>query len=166
MSNGVRAFLQRSVKGYIKVSSSCASELVVSAKTPAYVTSLVTRGPAGAPGRAGIDGGALTVIAAESLGGFRAVTIEGFHCEGTDPVELAKYAGVTLSAVVVGDEVQVQKNGEIHLTGETLTPNSPIFIGAIGVLTQTLPMNSTRRIGWAVSTEIVNLDPFPYILGD
>lgn len=163
MSSGARVFLQRSVKGYINISSTSVSELAVSARVPISLTPMITRGPAGTPG---LDGGVTTVTAAEALGGFRAVTVEGLHCEGTDAIELAKYAGVTVTSGTLGSEVEIRKNGLITLTGETLTPNQPIFVGANGVLTQVLPMNPFRRIGWAVTTEIVNLDPFPSILGD
>lgn len=116
-----------------------------------------------AQGPQGLDGGVTLVRAAENLGGDRAITIDGRYCDGTSLNNLAKYVGITLGATTTGNNVQIKRTGAHTIVGATFTVDMPVYIGPDGTLTQTLPANPIRRIGWASATDTINLDPFPII---
>lgn len=105
------------------------------------------------------------ITASEPLGAFRAVTHSGYYCDPTEE-DLSSYAGVTTVAMVSGSTGVAIRTGLISDSLWTLTPNQSVFISANGILTQTPTALPLRRIGWAVSTTEINLDPFPIILGD
>lgn len=105
------------------------------------------------------------ITAAQALGLYRAVTIDGFYADTTTPASLNKYAGITTTALSLGEEKYVVKAGLMTEAGWTWTPDAPIFIGTNGTLTQTPVSGPMRRIGWAISATQINLDPFPTIKG-
>lgn len=104
------------------------------------------------------------VTASQVLNAYRAIGYDGYFTQ-PDEDSLAIYAGVSRSATVIGDDINVVRQGLITEAGWTWTPNQPIFIGVNGVLTQTPPVtgNPIRRIGWAISATELNLDPYPII---
>ena len=104
----------------------------------------------------------VTITAAQNLNAYRAVGHNGLYTQPTKD-SLGQYAGITRMATVTGDPINVVRAGLISEGGWTWTPNAPIFITTDGVLTQTLPTDWVRRIGWAISATQINLDPFPVI---
>lgn len=113
------------------------------------------RGPAG-------DSGTLVVTSSESLGLYRAVTIDGYYCE-PNANSLSNYAGVTTVAVASGVETSLLRTGLLSEPTWTWNPNAPVFVGASGTLTQAAGTVPMRRIGWAFSATQINLDPQPMI---
>lgn len=113
-------------------------------------------GPQGSPGQAGIP-----VVAAVALGGHRAVTVFGQYAEPGDENILA---GITTSAVAAGDTSYPIRAGIITEPSWSWTPNQPIFIASSGVLTQSPPTSSRiRRVAWAMSSTVINVDFYPAI---
>lgn len=104
----------------------------------------------------------VSITSAMALGLFRAVTFSGIYCE-PDIDSLSEYAGVTTVAVGLGETTKVVKSGLITEGSWSWTPNAPIFVGTLGVLTQTPGALPIRRIGWAISATQIILDPFPII---
>lgn len=106
----------------------------------------------------------VTITAAEIINAYRAVGYDGYMTQPT-LAGLEKYAGVTKMAIPMGDPVDVVRTGLMTENGWNWTPNAPIFISANGVITQTVPSvgNPIRRIGWAISSTQINLDPYPII---
>ena len=114
-------------------------------------------------GAQGISGNQETIIANVDLGADRAITADGEYCNTGDGDSLNKYSGITLYATVSNSQVQTKRTGNHKVTGLNLIKNKPVFIGLNGTLTQTKPNNPFRRIGWAVTHEIIQLDPLPTI---
>lgn len=104
------------------------------------------------------------ITAQEVINAYRAVGYDGFFTQ-PDAISLSKYAGVNRVATVIGEPLNVVREGLMTEDGWSWTPNAPIFIAADGVLTQTQPSagNPVRRIGWAISATSLNLDPYPII---
>lgn len=107
-------------------------------------------------------GEGIEVVTAIPVGAYRAVTHTGFYADST-LIDLSNYAGVTLTAAIAGEVIEVKRTGKIVENTWTWTPNAPVFISANGILTQTPPVLPIRRIGWAISGTQINLDPFPII---
>jgi hypothetical protein len=115
----------------------------------------------GAIGPQGPSGTTTTVIAAEALGGHRAVTVQGLHCSPSTADELA---GVTTGATALGDVATYISAGLMEESSWNWTPGQPVFLGAAGVLTQTpLTSGPVRRIAWAVAPTKINVDFLPPI---
>lgn len=110
-----------------------------------------------------VSEGFVNVTASEILNAYRAVTHDGYLCANTVNA-MSQYAGVTTTALVIGETGTIVKNGLIVDSGWTWIPNTPVFIGLNGILTQTTTIGTpVRRIAWANSTTQLNLDPFPII---
>lgn len=114
------------------------------------------RGPRGLPGFAS------SVVAQAALGGHRAVTVDGLHAE---PSDADKFAGISSHAGAIGEPVDVVVRGLMEEGSWNWTPAAPIFIGAAGVLTQTPSTTGlVRRIAWAVSATMINVDVMPPVM--
>ena len=100
----------------------------------------------------------------EDVGGHRAITIDGLYVDSTSETSVGSYLGITTNAAEEDDYVKVQRFGILKDTSFSFTEDEPIFIGANGILSQTVPTAGyIRRIGWAVSATKINLDPMPPI---
>lgn len=106
----------------------------------------------------------VTVTANEVVNAFRAIGYDGLFTQPTQD-SLSNYAGVTLFATIIGDDVVVVRTGLMEEGTWGWTPNAPIFISVNGVITQTPPTDFIRRIGWAITATKINLDPYPIITG-
>jgi len=127
------------------------------------IVKAISSGPQGPPGRDGADAGQLSVVAAENLGAARAIQIDGFYVQ-PNAESLSLYAGVSSNSALIGENVAVTKEGRFSDPSFSFTPNLPIFVIADGILTQTAPQNGfVRRIGFALTETVINLDPFPTI---
>jgi len=118
--------------------------------------SLVVNNPSSSDG--------IEVIAKTTIGAYKAVTQNGYICQPT-LADVSNYAGITTVAYVLNDTMTAVRTGRLTEASWLWTPNTPIFIGVDGVLTQTVPSYPIRRIGWAVSATQINLDPYPIITG-
>lgn len=103
----------------------------------------------------------VSVTAAVGIAAYRAVTILGTYVQ-PNYASLSSYAGVSRSSMAPGVTADVVRSGLLNGGGPWI-PNQPVFVTNNGVLTQTLPSESWRRIGYAVSASQVNLDPFPFL---
>lgn len=114
-----------------------------------------------AKGDRGLPGFSSSVVAAEPLGGHRAVTMDGFHAS---PADADKLAGISLTSGVLGATVDVVVKGLMEEGSWNWTPGQPVFIGAAGVLTQNPSTTGLiRRIAWAMTPISLNVDILPPI---
>ena len=129
------------------------------------LVSVVIQGPvqvaAATLGLQGPPGAGLTVIAAVALGGHRVVTANGLHC---DPAEADLAIGITTGAAASGQSASVLPSGPMTEASWTWTPGLPLFIGTSGVLTHTAPPGGkVRRVAFALTPTLINIDFFPPI---
>lgn len=103
----------------------------------------------------------VSVVAAEALPGHKVVTASGFLANQQDADVLL---GITTSAVSPAGIAEVVFKGVINESSWNWVPNSPLFLGNLGNITQT-PSSSgkIRRIGIALSPTSINVDFFPTI---
>lgn len=98
-------------------------------------------GPAGPPGGGG-SSVIVTGTAGVALSGHRAVVRQPdgsfVYADNTNPAHLALPIGITNGAAAAGDPVQVVMVGELTEPSWSWTPG-PVFLGAGGALTQTVP---------------------------
>ena len=105
-----------------------------------------------------MPGFASSVVAQAALGGHRAVTV---GCRASDA---DKFAGIS-HAGAIGEPVDVVVRGLMEEGSWNWTPAAPVFIGAAGVLTQTPSTTGlVRRIAWAVSATMINVDIMPPVM--
>ena len=90
--------------------------------------------------------GAATVIAAEALGGHRAVTMAGYYASKDNAADKFNLLGVTQGAAVSGDVATVTTFGAITNGGWAWTPGLPVFLTTSGNLSHTAPTTGFRII--------------------
>ena len=113
------------------------------------------RGPQGEPGPPGND--TVTGIAAETLGGHRIV--RGSHnaltyATNTNANHADDIQGLTLGAATVGASVLLQRAGDVTEPSWNWTPETSVFLGSNGQLTQIPPDDSaafTLCVGFAAT---------------
>jgi hypothetical protein len=129
-------------------------ETVVEKET---VTEIVEIGLQGPPGPAGPGGSiAHTALASIAIGGTRAIinTASGIaYADASDPAHIARVVGVTTASAAGGAPVTFQSSGRITEPSWTWTPDSDIFLGLNGLLTQSIPGTAAfaQRLGFALS---------------
>lgn len=104
----------------------------------------------------------VSVTAAQNVSAWRGIGYDGLYTQ-PNATSLSMYAGVTRAAVLTGNPASVVRIGFLSENSWTWTPNAPVFITTDGVLTQTVPSGTLRRIGWAISATQIHLDPYPII---
>ena len=109
---------------------------------------------------AAVEAGGESVIAGEAIGGGRAITAEGLY---PTAATLDLIIGITLGAALSGAAASYVSAGVMEEAGWTWTPALPIYAGALGVLTQTEPVGTMRRIGTAVTATKITVDLQPTI---
>jgi hypothetical protein len=125
-------------------------------------------GPAGPPGNG--EGGAAVVVtgtAGAALSGHRAVVrrTDGrfIYADNTNPAHLTLPIGITTGAAASGGDIQVQMLGEMTEPSWAWTPG-PIFLGAAGALTQTVPGSGfLAQLAAATGATTVFIDRSPSI---
>lgn len=101
---------------------------------------LGTQGPPGPPGAPG--GQTIQMLAGQNLSAGRAVVAIGnlaYYFQPSDLTLARGIVGVTKTAALTGDLVDIQVGGEFTDPGLALTPDTGVFVGANGVLTSTPP---------------------------
>jgi hypothetical protein len=122
------------------------------------------QGPQGAPG----SGATNSITAGENLSGHRIIAILNNLAYLADPTNLS-HGLVTIG--VVRDAVSVGNTAIYYLTGEVsggaFTANTDYFVGLNGTLSTTPRAPGAtwmKRIGTAISSSILVIDPDPVIL--
>lgn len=133
------------------------------------VVTVAAVGPQGPPGPPGPDSqGSLTRTAATVLSGHRVVTP---HADGTvgyadnaNPAHCMAPLWLTLGAAVAGAEVEIQPFGPV-VEGSWSWTLGPVYLGAAGVLTQTVPTAPSflAIVGFATSPTELFVDRQPTI---
>lgn len=124
------------------------------------------RGPQGVPGPAG---GATTVtVGATPLSGHSAVAADAagllIKADCTNPAHRGAVLGLLANAYSPGDQAVVQTAFTLEHAGWTWAPG-PVFVGAAGQLTQTLPVGAvfSQVVAHALSPTLVLVDVQPPI---
>ena len=107
------------------------------------------RGPEGLRGEQGTDASGFSVMAAQAIGGHRAVTAAGRYAEIIGTVEEATVVGMTTGAASAGQALAVQSAGMLEFGGWSWVAGGRLYLGAGGTLTA-LPPES----GWLVAMGI------------
>lgn len=100
-----------------------------------------------------------SVTAGQYIPALRAVNSEGMLCDMTED-GLSRYVGISTSNVALGFEIILKKEGLV-VTDSVWTEGLPLYILDEGILTHILPLNGSRRIGYATKANEINLDPMP-----
>ncbi len=121
------------------------------------------QGPAG-PAQSTILG-----TAGEDLGGHRAVVFnasgQAVYADQTETDHAGRIAGVTTGAATSGSAVTIQRTGEMTEPGWSWNPESPLYLGTDGMLTETPPTSGVlQSIGHAVTATKILLDFSLYIV--
>lgn len=104
---------------------------------------------------AGIDGAVVnitqignteTVVAAEALGGHRAVTVDGYYAGNDIAGHAGKILGITTGAASAGAVATVQTHGKLTEPSWNWLIGSMVFLSTNGQLTQTPPTDGFRII--------------------
>lgn len=122
-------------------------------------------GTATGGGSGGTSSGTLDVAitAGETINAYSGVGYDGLKTTNTVN-SLSNYAGIARYALTNGESASVVRSGLLTDMNWTWTPNAPVFISATGMLTQTAPTSgAVRRVGWAITSTQLNLDPYPII---
>lgn len=119
------------------------------------VIKVASPGPQGVPGPPGSD--VVAGTAAEALGGHRMVRGARdalTYATNTDASHADDIQGLTLGAAAAGAGVLLQRAGDVTEPSWSWTPETPVFLGPDGQLTQTPPDDSaafTLCVGFAAT---------------
>lgn len=127
-----------------------------------HVITVGEAGPAGPAGPAG-SGTTISKTAGVALGGHRAVVLDAtehaIYADSSDLTHRDKVLGITTGAVVLGDIVTIQTYGEITEPSWAWIPDTPVFLGLTGLLTQTPPsVGFSQRIGFPTAATKLFVD--------
>ena len=124
------------------------------------------RGPQGVPGPAG--GTTTVAVGATPLSGHSAVAVDAggmlIKADCTNPAHQGAVLGLLANAYSPGDQAVVQTAFTLEHYGWTWAPG-PVFVGAAGQLTQTLPVGAvfSQVVAHALSPTLVLVDVQPPI---
>jgi len=124
------------------------------------------RGPQGVPGPAG--GTTAVTVGATPLSGHSAVAVDGdgllIKADCTNAAHQGAVLGLLANAYSPGDQAVVQTAFTLEHSGWTWAPG-PVFVGAAGQLTQTLPAGAvfSQVVAHALSPTLVLVDVQPPI---
>lgn len=108
------------------------------------------------------DNSVFTGIAAEDLGGHRIVVAFGSqiaYADNTIAAHASIVTGITTSAVLAGNSVNVTISGEVIEGSWNWTLNTPIFLTATGLMTQTVPPTGfLLQVGYPTSITSMVVD--------
>lgn len=129
------------------------------------------QGPAGAQG---ISAGAIQRTVNTPIGGHRlVVSVAGqvLYAEPLNIAHMGKLLGITTGAAIAGGSVEIRSDGEIQESSWSFVVDQPVYLGASGIPTQTVPSKPgaafLQVIGFASATDRILLNPFqPIILSE
>lgn len=125
------------------------------------------QGPQGPTGPAG--GSVESYPAGEVMSSGRAVIISGgqaFYFQPSNATHVGRFFGVTkTSASNIGDSVDIQLSGTITDASFSFTPDTPVFAGANGVVTSTVPASGlSQPVGVSVDTTKIKIQPLSTLI--
>ena len=145
------------------------SEIIIEVDTDVEVLEAAAQGPRGPQGIPGPAGGATTVtVGATPLSGHSAVAADSagllIKADCTNPAHRGAVLGLLANAYSPGDQAVVQTAFTLEHAGWTWAPG-PVFVGAAGQLTQTLPVGAvfSQVVAHALSPTLVLVDVQPPI---
>ncbi|MDR3352772.1 MAG: hypothetical protein LBO00_07230 [Zoogloeaceae bacterium] len=118
-------------------------------------------GPPGPPGQPGAAASVRTAGATLSalVGVWEDADGTVWALDAADALHINLFVGVTTTAANAGGEIHVQNSGPLNAPGLSLTPG-PVWLGADGTLTQTVPASGySLYLGAAVSPSRLVLSP-------
>lgn len=147
------------------------SAVTVSSAAPS-VTVGSAMGVQGPAGQDGADGGStIARVASGALGGHRvvrSVSANGVaYADATNADHGDDTVGMTVAAASDGAAVEIQRAGSLTMSGWSWTPGLPVFLGANGLLTQTVPDDTNAFIqiighAEAADTVFIQIEPPTY----
>lgn len=128
-------------------------------------------GPQGPQGPQGAAGVIIIAPASTNLSGHRAVVLnslgEAVYADNNTAAHANKFAGVTQGASITGASATLQQFGEMTEPSWSWTPDQPVYLGANGFLTQTMPVATSAKfsliIGVAQTATKLFISPMPPI---
>ena len=80
------------------------------------------------------------VVAAEVIGGHRAVLASGLYAKSNGTFAQALCVGISSGAAAIGENIEVQPNGKIiDMVGWSWSVGGLIYLGSAGTLRQSVP---------------------------
>lgn len=156
-----------------------AVDVVVDA-TEVLVVEVLEQGPPGVKGDQGERGEqgppvTFKYLAGHTISGHRVVALNQFgqlvYASADEVASGVRAIGLTTAAALVGEEVVVQKFGALIEPSWNWTPESPIYLGLTGLLTQQTPEQPSSHfsmvIGFAIDSTSIFIDmKTPIILSE
>ena len=143
----------------LTVSVDGAAPVTVQTGAPEVVTVL----PALIAGPPGLSEAALSMTAAVTLSGHRAVVLTSAgadYADRTNPMHARAAIGVTAGAATAGEPVTVRLGGVMDEPSWDWALNAPIYLGTAGLLTQVFPASGFAcQLAWAVTATRIVIDP-------
>lgn len=111
-------------------------------------------GPRGLPGASGTngsngrDGGTITRIAGEAIGGHRVVRVvsgKSYYVNQNDDDQVTAAIGVTTGAADADAEQVIVLSGEVTESSWNWTPGQPLYLNGIGELSHSVPQTGAVR---------------------
>lgn len=128
----------------------------------AVVTVAQSQGRTGPQGPVGPSGGALVLTAGETVSALKMVYELGgevFALDSQDAANIYRWVGVAVTAGTTGNDVTVQRSGELEDNSWSWTDGERVYLGASGTLTQVPPVvGYYQLVGTAVSPKRVLLN--------
>lgn len=131
--------------------------VVLTLDEPNVITTPAEQGPPGPQGPVGPAGSVyMTYTAGITLSGHKAVQIDGtgaaVYVDSGTVADAGRVLGITINAALLGAAVDVQAIGEIDEVSWSWVSGQPVYVGANGSLTQTLPATGfIQAVGMAVA---------------
>lgn len=106
-------------------------------------------------------------VADEAISALRVVRVSApGHCVYARHPEVESKAplGVTTTAAVMGDKVNVVLSGEVTDPSWTWTPGQPVLLGTLGTLTQVTTSDFVLSVGIALTATTIHVRITPPII--
>ena len=149
------------------VITNTANTLVV--QTTQYGTVVLggAQGPQGIPGESSV---LTTLIASTNISGDRGIVLnsagQAIYADNTTIAHGNKFAGVSQGAATAGNAVSIKSFGEMTEPTWNWTVDEPVYLGAGGLLTQTVPVSPAKFsiiVGMATAATKLFINPMPPI---
>lgn len=149
------------------VITNTANTLVV--QTTQYGTVVLggAQGPQGIPGESSV---LTTLIASTNISGDRGIVLnsvgQAIYADNTIMSHGNKFAGVSQGAATSGTAVSIKSFGEMTEPTWNWTVDEPVYLGAGGLLTQTVPVSPAKFsiiVGMATAATKLFINPMPPI---
>ena len=146
------------------------SEIIIEVDTDVEVLEAAAQGPRGPQGIPGPGGGETTItVGAQALSGHSAVAVDAagllIKADCTVLAQRGAVVGLLADAYAPGDQAVVQPGFTLEHAGWTWTPG-PVFVGAAGQLTQSLPPGAvfSQVVAHALAPTVLLVDIQPPIV--